>query len=425
MRQVKLRNIVGLTTHLVLMIASTLLINSFAVERAWARTAPAGFVGTNGTHFELDGRPFYFQGTNAIRFGTTVGESEDKVYAAMREYASLGLRVVRMWGFACSGYLGSSAPILEWASEGQLGYNETGWQRLDMALDAARAAGLKVILPLVNFEPSYCGMEWWTQQVIQSSDKHLFYSDSRVKVAFKRHVETLLNRVNSRYRSSIGKSVRYKDDPTIMAIEIANEPHTEDYYEYHRGLPPGELVYNFLNELSWHIRKNDPNHLISTGEEGYKTSIDGASDTYDHVWINNGSKGVNFEKNVTLSQIDFATVHIYPDNWNIPSSQMYWVEERLMKRRAAIAHAAGKPIVLEESGFNSDPSWQGYRLGYGSSPAWYLSQMYELANRYDYAGTMIWQLLPRGFSVGGYDYDTAHPVADVVRRQAWYLNSKY
>jgi mannan endo-1,4-beta-mannosidase len=417
----KIKNIAGLKIRLILLIAALVMTSNLSDGTAQAR---AGFVTTAGTHFELDGRPFYFQGTNAISFGTTVGEPEDKIYAAMREYASLGLRVVRMWGFSCSGYLGGSAPILEWANENQIGYNETGFQRLDAALDAARAAGLKVILPLVNFEPSYCGMEWWTNQVIHSGDKHLFYTDSRVKLAFKRHVENLLNRVNSRYRSTIGKSIRYKDDPTIMAIEIANEPHTEDYYEYNRGLPPGELVYNFLNELSWHVRKNDPNHLISSGEEGYKTTIDGGADTYDHVWINNGSKGVNFEKNVTLSQIDFATVHVYPDNWNIPSNQMYWVEERLMKRRADIAHASGKPIVLEESGFNADPSWQGYRLGYGGSPAWYLSKMYEYANRYDYAGTVIWQLMPRGFSVGGYDYDTASPVADVVKRQAWFMNSR-
>jgi mannan endo-1,4-beta-mannosidase len=313
---------------------------------------------------------------------------------------------------------------LEWANEHDLGYNEAGWQRLDMAIDAARAAGLKVILPLVNFEPSYCGMDWWTRQVIHSEDKHLFYTDARVKIAFKRHVENFLNRINSRYRSTIGRTVRYKDDPTIMAIEIANEPHTEDYYEYSRGLPMGELVYNFLNELSWHIRKNDPNHLISTGEEGYKTMVDGYVDTYDHVWINNGSKGVNFEKNVHLTQIDFATVHVYPDNWNIPSHQMGWVEERLMKRRADIAHSAGKPVVLEESGFNSDPNWLGYRLGYGGYPAWYLSKMYEIANKFDYAGTMIWQLMPRGFHVGGYDYDTSSPVAEVVKNQAWHMNNK-
>ena len=127
---------------------------------------------------------------------------------------------------------------------------------------------------------------------------------------------------------------------------------------------------------------------------------------------------------MTLSQIDFATVHIYPDNWNIPSHQISWVEQHLVKRRADIAHNAGKPIVLEESGFNNDGGWWGYKLGYGSNPSWYLSQMYDFANRYGYAGTLIWELMPSGFRVGGYDYDTNHPVADVVTRQASYMNGK-
>ena len=393
-------------------------------EFAVARDVPSGFVTTSGTKFVLDGKPFYFQGTNAVRFGTTASESEDRIYWAMREYAARGLRVVRFWGFSCQGYLDGSASMIEWASSDQIGYNEGALQRLDATLDAARAAGLKVILPLVNFESSYCGMQWWTEQVIGNSDKHLFYTDYRVKNAFKRHVATLLNRVNTRYQSTLGRSIRYKDDPTIMAIELANEPHTQDYYEWNKGLPAGELVYNFLNDLSWYVRSLDQWHLISTGEEGYKTTIDSYYDTYDHVWINNGSKGVNFEKNVTLSQIDFATVHIYPDNWNIPSQQMSWVEQHLVKRRADIAHNAGKPIVLEESGFNNDGGWWGYKLGYGSNPAWYLSQIYEFANRYGYAGTMIWQLVPSGFRVGGYDYDTNHPVADVVTRQASYMNGK-
>ena len=409
----------GLGTAL-LVIASNMPLTTRAA--ASPLYAPAGFVTTRGTAFALDGAPFYFQGTNAARFGTNSAESEADIYQAMRVYASKGIRVVRLWGFSCKGAHWGE-PIIEWASTSGIGYNESGFRRLDATLDAARAAGLKIILPLVNFEPEYCGIDWWTKQVIGSSDRQQFYTDGRVQSAFRSYVQTLLSRINTRYESTLGRRLSYRDDPTIMAIEVMNEPHTQDYYELNRGLPPGEIVFQFLSSIAAYIRSLDPNHLICSGEEGYKTTTDATLDTFDHNWINNGSKGVNFEKNLTIRHLDFATVHVYPDNWNIPSSQFEWINPHFVQRRAALAHRAGKPIVMEEAGFSNDGNWHP-QLGYYQSPAWYLSRMYDFANSADFAGTIIWQAMPVGFKIGAYDYDFNHPVGDVVVRQAAYMNAR-
>ncbi len=402
------------------LLAAGLLTSSLAA--AAPRDVPAGFVTTNGTAFALDGDPFYFQGTNAARFGTTSAENEADVYKAMRAYAAKGLRVVRLWGFSCKGAQWGT-PILESANTSGVVYNESAWRRLDATLDAARAVGLKVILPLVNYEPEYCGIDWWAKQIIGSNDRQQFYTDERVQATFRGHVWTLLNRVNTRYQSTLGRSVRYADDPTIMAIEVMNEPHTQDNYEISRGLPPGEIVYRFLNSITAYIRGIDRNHLITSGEEGYKTTIDPVLDTYDNSWVNNGSKGVNFTKNVTISNIDFVTVHVYPDNWAIPANKFEWIDKHFIKRRADIAHAAGKPIILEEAGFSDDASWHP-SLGYYQAPAWYLSRMYGFANNAGFAGTLLWQAMPIGFKVGSYDYDFNHPVGDVVVRQAAYMNGR-
>ena len=74
---------------------------------------------------------------------------------------------------------------------------------------------------------------------------------------------------------------------------MQNEPHTRDLYEKNRGLEPGQLVKNWLGEMSAWLKGLDSNHLISSGEEGYRA--DGDTGSVDGVtsngWINGGYKG--------------------------------------------------------------------------------------------------------------------------------------
>ena len=381
-----------------------------------------GFVTAVGTHFELNGQPFYFQGTNVSYFGTT-DKPAAEIYRAMAELSARGIRVVRFWGFTCAGAFGGGEPMIQKVDANGAHTNEAALARLDATFDAARLARLKVILTLVNYEPEYCGMDWWVYHLTGQNDKQLFYSDQRVVSAFKNHVANLLGRVNSVYRQSLGRAIAYKDDPTIMAIEVANEPHTQDEYERNRGLAPGGLVYAWLKDLTAFVRHHDQKHLITTGEEGYKATVDPVLDTWNHAWINNGFKGVDFERNVQLPDVDFATVHIYPDNWDIRAEEMDWVGRHIVRRRADIAHGAMKPIVLEEAGFSADQSWHPH-LGFAGEPARWLRQLYGHANDAGFAGTMIWQFFPPGFGKGGYNYDFTDPVADVVVEQARAMAAK-
>ena len=56
--------------------------------------------------------------------------------------------------------------------------------------------------------------------------------------------------------------VAYKDDPTIFALELANEPHTTDDYETIRGLPPGVLVKAWMEVIVKTIRVVDTKHMV-------------------------------------------------------------------------------------------------------------------------------------------------------------------
>lgn len=74
---------------------------------------------------------------------------------------------------------------------------------------------------------------------------------------------------------------------------LQNEPHTQDKYEQDRGMPAGQLVKNWLSEMSDWLKGLDSNHLISTGEEGYRAG--GPTGLVDNVganfWMNGGYKG--------------------------------------------------------------------------------------------------------------------------------------
>lgn len=437
-------------TKILLLSALSLTFSSCKTTDGGSKSASSqhggGFVKTKGTQFTLDGKPFYFQGTNFYRVAMHKQFTPAELDDIFAQYKNNGITVVRLWGFSCE------TPD-EWKSYGITpgfhshngakpmldrngNYNNEALEQLDRALAAAGNRGIKIILPLVNYEPEYCGMEWWNHvHGTKGESKQAFYCNDNVIRAYRKHMETILNRSNS------VNGRKYKDDPTIMAIELANEPHTKDGYETSGKIDkscqskvngkPGDLVYNWLRDTSQFVKSIDRNHLVTTGEEGYKSS----GDTSKHAWLHNGLKGVGFEKNVSIPSIDFSTVHLYPDNSEIPKSDFdSWYVDKVIKDRAYLAHGAGKPIVLEETGFSEYREGPAYmekykRMDYhGDRPNW-LRKMYEAANQVDYAGTMVWQVVPMRSNGQPYDDDDFtfgmnSAEGKVVLEQARYMQSK-
>jgi mannan endo-1,4-beta-mannosidase len=385
-------------------------------------TNPNEFVKVENGRFVLGGKDFYFVGSNfyrlalSDRFGgqdyKVIDEAGKARYPLVddvfRGYQEKGIKVVRIWGFACEGSKGHNVtPALltrEGLRKNPVELNEAGFEKLDYVLYAASRYGVKVILPLVNFEHEYCGMEWWVEETLGSSDKHLFYTDQKVWDKFTSYTRAFLERTNTH------TGLPYKDDPSIMAIELANEPHTKDFYECTRtGLSEAEcqtkdmrafgavtLVYEWLRKMSRFVKTIDSNHLIAHGEEGYLADLESIKPECreKHQWIHNGSKGTDFARNASIPDIDFLTNHIYPDNWNIPTSELSWVKTCLFDKRGEIARQWKKPIVLEETGFNERPDGYGQKE-YKLDRPYFMSQMFRFATEAGYAGTMVWQTVPQ------------------------------
>jgi len=139
---------------------------------------------------------------------------------------------------------------------------------------------------------------------------------------------------------------RYKDEPAVFSWQIANEPRcfTDDPATQ-------ENFVKFIHGTAALIKSIDPNHMVSTGNEGTM----GCEEDYGLY------KKVN-----DCADIDYITIHIWPFNWS-------WINENTVVEGASEAagrvdkyitqhlQAAGeygKPLVIEEFGYPRD----GYRF---------------------------------------------------------------
>jgi mannan endo-1,4-beta-mannosidase len=421
-----------------------------------ARTNQTAFVTVKDGRLWDGDKPLLFFGSNFYRlalsdaFGGQVAQEtvSGKVYypqieKVMENYAAEGIRVVRLWTFSCEGSRGTNVipPILN----KDFSLNPQGIRQLDFTVASAARHGIRLIFPLVNFEHEYCGMEWWvenTQNTLKAEDqanfitscvdssgkpkllvkppqscpsdlrpaatKELFYTEPAVKSKFKDYVTRLLHRSNS----YTGVSLR--DDPTILAFELANEPHTSDYYECmmtglgaktidacHSDMQKGAygtykagtIVYQWLNEMGTFVKSQAPRHLLATGEEAYRNAHEDPKCLAKHSWIHNGSKGVDYARNATIPSIDIMSTHLYPDNWAIPVEDLDWFDHCVFKDRARLARENGKPIYLEESGFSEIP-YPGKPDTYIRNRPYYLSRMFRYATEASYQGVMVWQAAP-------------------------------
>lgn len=296
--------------------------------------------------FIADGKPFCFAGTNNYYLNFKSKEMVDDVLEQSR---AMGLEVVRSWGFIDRGSLDGSVPSVD--GEGHKdqvyfqywdprtskpAYNDgaDGLERLDYLLAKARAEGLRVLVVLTNNWKDFGGMNQYLEW-FDLAHHHQFYTDARARQAYKDWVSHLVHRVNT-----ITK-VAYKDDPTIFAWELANEPRCRNYGPYDRAQDcQSSMVTSWAGEMSAYIKSIDPNHLVSVGDEGFFARSGGAGWQYD------GSDGVDHEALLALPAVDFGTFHLYPDSWKTDTA---WGNQWIVDHIAA-AQAANKPTILEEYG---------------------------------------------------------------------------
>ncbi|KAJ0086285.1 hypothetical protein Patl1_09179 [Pistacia atlantica] len=178
--------------------------------------AEDGFIRTKGVHLILNGSPFYANGFNAYWL-MNLGANpylKSKVSSVLQEARDHGLSMARTWAFSDGG----DGPLQY--SPGS--YNEQMFQGLDFVISEAQKYGIKLVLSLVNNYDELGGkkqyVNWARSQGQSVSSDDDFFTNSVVKQYYKNHIKTVLTRRNT------VTGVAYKDEPTIMAWELMNEP---------------------------------------------------------------------------------------------------------------------------------------------------------------------------------------------------------
>jgi mannan endo-1,4-beta-mannosidase len=308
---------------------------ALVVAAGVAEAGNVGIVRPQGDRFVVKGAPFYFVGTNAY-YMITMSALGAPAYAddQLAVAQALGFTVMRVMGFANGPGTGMGGAALQPAPGV---FNEASFRAFDYVLHKADLAGVRLLIALVNGNPAYGGVPQYLQWCGGSSER-AFYEASACKALYKNYLTHVLNRVNT-YNGR-----PYKDDPTIFAWELANEPHIQQYAD-----PSGQVVRAWVAEMAAHIKAHDPNHMVATGEEGYDNTTAGyapVSAYNNQAWLFDGNKGLAWTQNTADPNIDFGSIHLYPELWNLAAPHGHaWIADHVR-----IARSLGKPLVLGEFG---------------------------------------------------------------------------
>jgi mannan endo-1,4-beta-mannosidase len=333
-----------------------MLIGAAAVTGAVAAPAQKSpFVQVNGNGFVLKNKPYCYAGTN-LWYGAYLGSAgtlghRDRLKRELDALHTLGLDNLRVLG---SGEISPLKNSLRPAFRGpEPPYNEELLTGLDFLLAEMGKRGMKAVVYLNNFWEWSGGMvtyQYWTNggHYIDLNDpahpwpefadfSAQFYASPKAIALYEEYVAALIGRTNT----ITGKA--YRADPAIMSWQLANEPR-----------PGGSLAkaqfpafYAWIARTADFIKKRDPNHLVSTGNEGLKGCLESETCVL---------------KAHTPSGIDYLTFHLWPLNWSwVDAANLAGTYEACEAKsrdyiavHLKMAQQLGKPAVLEEFGFVRD-----------------------------------------------------------------------
>lgn len=304
--------------------------------------AQNNYVVADSSRFELDGRHFRFLGANATYLFQQVAYGRhfivDEVFSDLKK---MKVKVVRIGAHFESDNLLDPAVIMRSPGE----FNENAFRALDYVLMKAEEYQLKLILILANNWKDYGGIpqyiKWANIQKIHNKtfEHEDFFRNETIKSWYKNYLLALMERINT------FTSLKYKDDPTIFSWELINEPRSKD--------KSGNLIREWLAEMSAFVKSLDPNHMAGSGEEGMDISPS-FYPSYDYFYnsrkdLFDGSYGVSFQINSLITNLDYASVHLYPESWGFNAEAgVNWLRDHIR-----ISQMNNKPLLIGEFGSKS------------------------------------------------------------------------
>jgi mannan endo-1,4-beta-mannosidase len=315
----------------------------------------SGFVTVKGRQFQLDGKPYYFAGAN-LWYGMYLGSpgttgDRARLVRELDDLAARGVTNLRVLAISESSTL--KRAVTPAVLQKPQVVDETLWKGLDFLLAEMARRDMKAVLYLNNFWQWSGGMSqyvaWFNGRPVVDPDvsgdwnafmdnSAAFYREPRAQEAFRAAIKLLIDRRNS------VSGVVYRDDPTIMSWQLANEPRPGSDAN---AKPHFDVFVKWTDETAAFIRQLAPKQLVSTGNEG---------------WMGTAGSKALFVKSHQTKNVDYLTFHMWAPNWSWfnPKKAAETYEDAWKKMQEYLdwhidtANKMGKPIVLEEFGINRD-----------------------------------------------------------------------
>ncbi|XP_020105315.1 mannan endo-1,4-beta-mannosidase 2-like [Ananas comosus] len=333
----------GVLYHVLGLVTCVALIYfSFGDVEFHFKDKKASFVGRNGTRFYVEGRAFYVNGWNSYWLMDQAVEevTRPRVGAIFGAGAKMGLTVCRTWAFN-DGYYNALQ-----VSPGH--FDENVFKALDRVIVEAQKHGIRLLLSLANNLDAYGGktqyVKWaWEEGIGTSASNDSFFFDPSIRGYFKTYLRTLLTRKNHL------NGIEYKDDPAIFAWELMNEPRC-------MSDASGDTLQGWVEEMAAYVKSIDKNHLLTIGLEGFygPSSPSEKQSVNPGKWF--GTLGSDFIRNSKVPDIDFASVHVYPDSWLVNADlneKINYISKWVISHIEDGDKELKKPVLFTEFGLSN------------------------------------------------------------------------
>ena len=393
----------------------------FSLIVAAGCTAQPQFVQVKDGHFVRNGKNYTYIGTNfwygPILASEGQGGDYTRLCLELDTLKALGIENLRVLVGADGpdGVFSRVEPTLQKAPGV---YNDTLLVGLDRFLVELGKRDMQAVLYLNNSWEWSGGygqyMEWATGEkaLIPLIDGYWpfmqqmrkFQTSKESQELFYNHVRAIVGRTNS----ITGKP--YREDPAIFSWQIGNEPRC---FSDEPAVRDGFI--GWLTESARIIKELDPNHMVSTGNEGFF----GCEQDMELL-----------ERVCAISDVDYMTIHIWPYNWD-------WVKAESLREDLGIAMANtldyigrhqelsekyGLPVVAEEFGFPRDGFEASMTAPTSARDSYYALVFSQVGTTLQGANFWGWS----GFAVPLHEqWETGDPYTGDPAQEAQGLNGVY
>jgi mannan endo-1,4-beta-mannosidase len=340
-----------------LLFSAAALSVAAAAPAAPARRAASPFVARRGTAFVRGGRRYPVIGAN-LWYAAWLGApapigNRDRLRRELDRLAALGVNNLRILaGAELSPLKNSVTPAFRGAAPP---YDRDLLEGLDFAMAEIGRRGMTAVLYLTNFWEWSGGMVTYLSYVnggryVNMNDPAHpwpefpdfasgFYGNEQAVALYRDYVGALVGRTNR----ITGRA--YREDPAVMAWQLANEPRPGGSEAVGRRAMAAFQAW--IRDTARLIKGLDRNHMVSTGAEGLNSCLqDSACVVEAHA----------------NPEIDYLTAHVWPLNWgwvdtkDLPGTWAAGSEKSraYVAQHEAFARRLDKPLVIEEFGYPRD-----------------------------------------------------------------------